>query len=106
MENAIERVLGHKAVVDKYGDRLPQIKAKLLEAHKLAKQACPSVRLAMLLAAWRPSVGRMRDFVPYSDVWIFWKNGSKPAKNSPVHGSFVRSEKFCNLQETDIHRGG
>ena len=35
MENAIERVLGHKAVMDKYGDRLPQIKRKLLEEHKL-----------------------------------------------------------------------
>lgn len=35
MENAIERVLGHRAVIDKYGDGLPQIKAKLLEAHKL-----------------------------------------------------------------------
>lgn len=35
MENAIERVLGHKAVVEKYGDRLPQIKEKLLGAHKL-----------------------------------------------------------------------
>lgn len=35
MENAIERVLGHKAVVEKYGDRLPAIKEKLLGAHKL-----------------------------------------------------------------------
>lgn len=35
MENAIERVLGHKAVVEKYGDRLPQIKEKLLGTHKL-----------------------------------------------------------------------
>ncbi len=35
MENAIERVLAHKAVIDKYGDRLPQIKEKLLGAHKL-----------------------------------------------------------------------
>lgn len=35
MENAIERVIAHKAVVDKYGDRLPIIREKLLEAHKL-----------------------------------------------------------------------
>lgn len=35
MENAIERVLGHKAVIDKYGDRLPHIREKLLGEHKL-----------------------------------------------------------------------
>ena len=48
---------------------------ELLEAHKLAKASCPSVRLAVLLAAWRPTVEKMRDFVPFADVWVLWKNG-------------------------------
>ncbi|MBR3922418.1 MAG: hypothetical protein IKJ45_04855, partial [Kiritimatiellae bacterium] len=48
---------------------------ELLEAHRLAKEACPTVRLAMLLAAWHPTIDRMRWFVPYADVWILWRHG-------------------------------
>ena len=48
---------------------------ELLEAHKLAKASYPTVRLAMLLAAWKPTVEKMQEFVPYADVWILWKNG-------------------------------
>ena len=46
---------------------------KVLEAHKLAKEACPTVRLMMLLASWKPSVEQMREFVPYADEWVLWR---------------------------------
>lgn len=46
---------------------------RLLEAHKLAKESCPTVRLMVLLAAWKPSVEQMREFIPYSDEWVLWR---------------------------------
>jgi len=46
---------------------------QLLDLHKLAKETCPTVRLAMLLAAWKPSVEQMRTFVPYAETWILWR---------------------------------
>ncbi len=51
----------------------PEILAELLEAHKLAKEAAPTVRLAMLLASWELPLDTLEEFVPYADVWILWR---------------------------------
>ena len=48
---------------------------QLLDLHKLAKETCPTVRLAMLLAAWKPSAEQMRAFIPYAETWILWRGG-------------------------------
>lgn len=62
-------------VVEVKDEPRPETLAQLLEAHRLAKEACPSVRLMMLLAAWKPSVEQLRDFIPYSDEWVLWRGG-------------------------------
>ena len=46
---------------------------ELLMAHKLAKEAVPEVRLAMLLASWDLPQKKLEEFVPFSDVWILWR---------------------------------
>jgi len=61
-------------VVEVKDEPKPNALGRLLEAHKMAKEACPTVRLMMLLAAWKPTVAQMREFVPYADVWNFWSD--------------------------------
>lgn len=61
-------------VVEVKDEPKPNAMGRVLEAHKMAKEACPTVRLMMLLAAWKPTVGQMREFVPYADVWNFWSD--------------------------------
>lgn len=53
----------------------PETLGKVLEAHRQAKEACPTVRLMMLLAAWKPTVAQMREFIPFSDRWDLWRGG-------------------------------
>jgi hypothetical protein len=50
-----------------------EILDELLEAHRLAKEAAPPVRLAMLLASWDLPLDKLEKFVPYSDIWILWR---------------------------------
>ncbi len=61
-------------VVEVKDEPKPNALGRVLEAHKMAKEACPTVRLMMLLAAWKPTVVQMREFVPYADVWNFWSD--------------------------------
>ena len=46
---------------------------ELLIAHRLAKEALPEVRLAMLLASWDLPQKTLEEFVPFADVWILWR---------------------------------
>jgi len=65
---------------------------EVLEAHKIAKAANPSVRLAVLFAAWRPTIAQMREFVPYTDVWILWRNGYWSTKEGRDFAERLRTE--------------
>ena len=75
----VKKVMNDAGVAD--GDYVIEVQdepkianlGRLLEAHMLAKEACPSVRLMMLLASWKPTVEQMRQFVPYSDEWVLWR---------------------------------
>ena len=60
-------------VIEVKDEPKPAALGSVLEAHRLAKEACPTVRLMMLLAAWKPTVAQMREFVPYSDEWVLWR---------------------------------
>ena len=77
-------------VVEVKDEPKPNALGRVLEAHKMAKEACPTVRLMMLLAAWKPTVGQMREFVPYADVWNFW---SDAYFKTDEYISFVRDIK-------------
>lgn len=46
---------------------------ELLMAHRLAKEAVPEVRLAMLLASWDLPQEKLEEFIPFADVWILWR---------------------------------
>ena len=60
-------------VIEVQDEPRPEDLGRLLEAHRLAKEACPSVRLMMLLAAWKPDMEQLRAFIPYSDEWVLWR---------------------------------
>lgn len=45
----------------------------LLEAHRIAKETEPTVRLAMLLGSWSLPQEKLEAIVPYSDIWILWR---------------------------------
>jgi hypothetical protein len=60
-------------VIEVKDEPKPAVLGSVLEAHRLAKEACPTVRLMMLLAAWKPTVAQMREFIPYSDEWVLWR---------------------------------
>jgi hypothetical protein len=66
--------------------------ADVLEAHKIAKAANPTVRLAVLFAAWRPTIAQMQEFVPYTDVWILWRNGYWSTKDGRDFAGRLRTE--------------
>ena len=68
----------------------PAVLGRVLEAHKIAKATCPTVRLMMLLASWQPTVAQMREFMPYADVWDLW---STAYFKSEAYRSFVRELK-------------
>lgn len=72
----------------------PKIKQlpEVLEAHKIAKAANPTVRLAVLFAAWRPTIAQMQEFVPCTDVWIFWRNGYWSTKEGRDFVERLRTE--------------
>ena len=51
----------------------------LLEAHRLAKETEPTVRLAMLLATWNRDIAKLEKFIPHADVWILHRNAWFPS---------------------------
>ncbi len=60
---------------------------RTLQACMLAKEAEPTVRLTMLMAAWKPPIEKLREFLPIVDEWYFWRGGYF---KSPEYLAFVK----------------
>ena len=58
--------------VEVYDEPSAELMPKLLEAARMAKAECPTMRLALLLSARRPPLADLKAIAPYTDVWIFW----------------------------------
>ena len=59
-------------IIETYDEPADRLMPEILEFHKRAKKAVPSVRLLVTLAAWKPSVKHIQDLIPYTDGWCLW----------------------------------
>ena len=48
----------------------------------MAKETCPTVRLALLLSAKRPPLAAMKAISPFTDVWVLW------------HGAYLGNDEY------------
>ena len=58
--------------VEIYDEPPAELMPRLLEAMRMAKETCPTVRLALLLSAKRPPLAALKAISPFTDVWVLW----------------------------------
>lgn len=70
----------------------------LIRAHRQAKEAVPTVRLCVTIAAWALPEDEMRELAALTDVFIFWGRShfTDPAKKRLVEEFRARGGTVCH----------